>query len=55
MSASKPEEIQELQHPARSHAKFRETVMSERVAFGSDMPEVAIKAINAYFILGNGL
>lgn len=50
MSASKHEEIQEFQHPARSHAKLDEVLISERFSVGFDMVEVAIKAISGYVI-----
>lgn len=47
MFASKHEEIQEPQHPPRSHAKFREILIRKRFSVGFDMVEVAIKAISA--------
>lgn len=45
-SASKHEQIQELRHPARSHAKF---------SVGFDRVEVALKAISVYFVSQNWL
>lgn len=42
-------------HPARSHARFREILISPRFSAGFDMVKDAIKAITAYFISQNWL